>query len=322
MGRPRGDNQEPAPHYLDRAVFKWSRQPAVLDAQVMTSQGFNPMLGRDESIPMLFSPIERPDECRSVPPRPDEKRSSAFGSQLRSSAARRWLLTAFCACTVVALAACRTDHLTSGDAPTVGSSLPQLVLRDDTRDLMLTWVDANGDFHVVESVDRVPNEARERVRVVVTTQADGTSDPIYVADLRTKSADGTYPTSAIARSVWEETGAARRKSRIEALAPVASQLAPEPSGQRARQETLVAVVYGAEWCGACREAERYLKRKGIKVLEKDVDQSPAVQAELRTKLSKAGMPATSSIPIIDIGGKLIVGFSQPAVDAALKAAAR
>lgn len=286
-------------------------------------QVFDPMLGRDESIPMQFSPIEVPDECRSVPRRHDEKRSLAFPSPIRSSAARCWQhLAAFCACAVVALAGCRTDHFTSGDAATVGSSLPQLVLRDDTRDLMLTWVDAAGDFHVVESVDRVPSEARERVRVVVTTQTEGTSDPIYVADLRTKSADGTYPTSTIARSVWEETGAGRRKSRLETLAPVASQLTPEPSGQPARQETLVAVVYGAEWCGACREAERYLKRKGIKVLEKDVDQSPAVQAELRTKLSKAGMPATSSIPIIDIGGKLIVGFSQPAVDAALKAAAR
>jgi glutaredoxin len=288
----------------------------------MTCQVFDPMLGRDQSIPMLFSPTARPEGCPSVPHQDNTKASLALGREGRSCSTRRWHLAALCVCVVTALAGCKTDHSASGDAATVGSGLPKLVLRDDTRDLMLTWVDATGDFHVVESVDKVPSDAKERVRVVVTTQTEGTSDPIYVADLRTKSADGTYPTAAIARSVWEETGAARRKLRIEALAPVASQLAPEPSGQSAKQEALVAVVYGAEWCGACREAERYLKRKGIRVLEKDVDQSPAVQAELRAKLSKAGMPATSSIPIIDIGGKLIVGFSQPAVDAALKAAAR
>jgi glutaredoxin len=197
-----------------------------------------------------------------------------------------------------------------------------LVLRDETANLMLTWVDSTGDFHVVESVDKVPNEAKERVRVVVTTLADGTSDPVYIADLRTKSADGTYAISTVARAVWEETSAAKRKSRIEALAPIASQAVADPSGQAQKPDALVVVIYGAEWCGACREAERYLKRKGIKVLDKDVDQSPAVQAELRAKLAKAGMPATSSIPIIDIGGKLIVGFSQQAVDAALKAASR
>jgi glutaredoxin len=235
----------------------------------------------------------------------------------------RWQCALLC-CTV-GLLGCHAKHKSAVDPAPSGSALPGLVLRDDTHDLMLTWVDATGDFHVVEAIDQVPTDARERVRVVSTTQSAGSGDPVYVADLRQKAADGTYPTSVVARSVWEETGAARRKARMEALAPVASaeDPPPGPAGQAAQQDaSRVVVIYGAEWCGACREAERYLKRKGIKVLEKDVDQSPAVQAELRAKLAKAGMPATSSIPIIDIGGKLIVGFSQAAVDAALKTAFR
>jgi glutaredoxin len=231
-----------------------------------------------------------------------------------------WLRLVVCASCVLALFACRNEHSSAARAAASSAALPTLILRDDTSDLMLTWVDSVGDFHVVTAVDQVPTESRERVRVVMTTKTEGSLDPIYVADLRQKSADGTYPTSIISRSAWEETGATRRKSRIEALAPVASQVPPPPNANS--QESLVAVIYGAEWCGACREAARYLKRRGVKILEKDVDQSPAVQTELRTKLAKAGMPVTSSIPIIDIGGKLIVGFSQPAVDAALKAAAR
>lgn len=225
-----------------------------------------------------------------------------------------------CALCVVPLFGCRSEHSTAAEISSSNTALPNLILRDDTRDLMLTWVDSAGDFHVVDTIEQVPVDARERVRVVVTSQTDGTQDPIYVADLRQKSADGSYPTTVVARSVWEETGAARRKARIEALAPVASQSPANPTSPTAARESLVAVIYGAKWCGACREAERYLKRKGIKVLEKDVDQSPSVQAELRAKLAKAQLPATSSIPIIDIGGKLIVGFSQAAVDAALKAA--
>jgi glutaredoxin len=225
-------------------------------------------------------------------------------------------------CCAVALMGCHGKEKAKGDAEPNSPTLAPLVLRDDTRDIMLTWVDATGDFHVVEAVDQVPADARERVRVVTTTQAVSSADQVYVADLRQKTANGTYPTSVLPRSTWEETGAARRKARMEALAPVPSaETPPEPSAQSAQQDSSrVVVIYGAEWCGACREAERYLKRKGVKVLEKDVDQSPAVQAELRSKLAKAGMSPTSSIPIIDIGGRLLVGFSQSAVDAALKAA--
>jgi glutaredoxin len=229
-------------------------------------------------------------------------------------------LLVICVTCVLGSIACRGEHSSAARAAASSSALPTLVLRDDTSDLRLTWVDSTGDFHVATAIDQVPAESRERVRVVLLTKAEGTLDTVYVADLRQKSTDGTYPTSIIPRSAWEETGASRRKSRMETLAPIAS-LVPSPSSQSG-PESPVAVIYGAEWCGACREAARYLKRKGIKFSEKDVDQSPAVQAELRGKLAKAGMPLTSSIPIIDIGGKLIVGFSQPAVDAALKAATR
>lgn len=198
----------------------------------------------------------------------------------------------------------------------------QLTLRDDTKDLWLTWVDATGDFHVTEAMDQVPADARQQVRVVVTSQSAGTQDPVFVADLRQKNTDGSYPVSTMARSAWEEIGATKRKARMEALAPVASQAAPEPAKANSARESLVAVIYGAKWCGACREAERYLKRKGVSVLEKDVDQNPQIQAELRAKLTKAKLPPTSSIPIIDIGGKILVGFSQAAVDSALQAVAK
>jgi glutaredoxin len=181
-------------------------------------------------------------------------------------------------------------------------------------------VDAAGDFHVVQALAEVPADAKERVRVVQTNQDFGNGDPVYVADLRQKNADGTYSVTTLPRSAWEEIGAAKRKSRIEALAPAlappqASNHPATPSVEAAK----LAIIYGAKWCGACRQAKKYLAQKGIKVLEKDVDESATVQAELRSKLTKAGMPPTSSIPVIDIGGRILVGFSQGAVDAALQA---
>lgn len=221
----------------------------------------------------------------------------------------------------ISILSCRGKPGSRSD-PASDSKLESLVVRDDTKDLLLTWADATGDFHVAEAIDQVPADARERVRVVVTSRPDGTQDLVRVADLRQKNADGSYPVSTMTRTAWEELGAAKRKARLEALAPIPSQLPPEPSAQNRAEEAFVAVIYGAKWCGACREAERYLKRKGISVLEKDVDQSDQVQAELRAKLTRARLPPTSSIPVIDIGGKILVGFSQAAVDAALKSVGR
>ena len=201
------------------------------------------------------------------------------------------------------------------------TSVP-FVLRDDTKDLLLTWIDSAGDFHVVESIDKVPADSRERVRAFTTTGDGGSSDPVFVADLRQKGADGTYALSPMARSAWEELGAAKRKARLETLAPVASEVVPTQPKESAGAAAKVAIIYGAKWCGACREAKKYLAGKGVKVLEKDVDESPTIQAELRAKLARANLAPTSSIPVIDIGGRLMVGFSQDAVDSALQALAR
>jgi glutaredoxin len=221
----------------------------------------------------------------------------------------------------LAFAGCKngasSDDSTNGTSATAG--LPPLVLRDDTHDLLLTWVDSAGDFHVVQKLTEVPADAKEKVRVVVTTKDEGNTDPVYVADLRQKGVDQTYPVTTMPRATWEELGATKRKARLEALAPVASAESPVPAKEAAAATDKLVTLYGAKWCGACRQAKSYLTKKGVRFLEKDVDESPTVQAELRAKLSKAGMPPTSSIPILDIGGKLLVGFSQGAVDSALQA---
>jgi glutaredoxin len=246
---------------------------------------------------------------------------SSVASRLRPLA-----LFGFCWCVAISAAlgtvSCKR-HASSGQATAEAlasaTQLPPLVVRDDTKDLLLTWIDNAGDFHVVQTLTEVPTDAKERVRVVVTTNDAGNSDPVYVADLRQKNADASYSVTTMARNAWEELGAAKRKARIEALAPVAAPPTSNRSPTAAAETAKLAIIYGAKWCGACRQAKKYLAQKGVKVLEKDVDESATVQAELRSKLTKAGMPPTSSIPIIDIGGRILVGFSQGAVDAALQA---
>lgn len=73
------------------------------------------------------------------------------------------------------------------------------------------------------------------------------------------------------------------------------------------------VLYSADWCGACRKAKRYLTRKGVAYEERDVD-DPAVAAEL---LRKTG---SRSIPVIDVGGRVLTGFSAGSYDALIERA--
>jgi glutaredoxin len=206
------------------------------------------------------------------------------------------------------------------------NELPPLQLRDDTKDLLLTWVDEKGDFHVVQKVADVPEKAREKVRVVVAARREGTGRLVYVADLRQAKPDGTYPVHTLTRAQWDEIGAGRRKARLEALAPSARPPIPVPSGQgpgksiRDGKAGVVAIIYGASWCKPCHDAARYLQRLGVKVVEKNVEEDPLAQRELQAKLKRANLPGTASIPIIDVGGRILVGFSPPALQRAVKAA--
>ena len=80
-----------------------------------------------------------------------------------------------------------------------------------------------------------------------------------------------------------------------------------------------AIIYGADWCKPCHAAEAYLKQRGVHVVKKDIDESEAARAEMRQKLDRAGMGG-ASIPIIDLMGQLMVGYSPTALDRAIASA--
>jgi hypothetical protein len=67
-------------------------------------------------------------------------------------------------------------------------------------------------------------------------------------------------------------------------------------------------------------AEDYLKKRGARVVKKDIEEDPSAAAEMRRKLKSAGMSG-SSIPVLDVGGTILRGFSESSVESALKRAA-
>lgn len=205
--------------------------------------------------------------------------------------------------------------------------LPPLRLTDDSEQLLLTWIDEQGDFHVVQRIEDVPEAARQQVRVVVTTETAGTGQLVYVADLTQRRDDGSYSVTTMSRSAWNELGADRRKVRLEALAPQADVAArADSSTQSGKLDPELAakvkvIIYGADWCKPCHEAEAFLQKLGVDVTKKDVERSRAAQAEMEQKLSKAGRMG-ASIPVLDVAGQLIVGFNESVLEQAVRAAAK
>ena len=76
------------------------------------------------------------------------------------------------------------------------------------------------------------------------------------------------------------------------------------------------IIYGASWCGACHEAAAYLRRRGIPFVEKDIEEDRSAALEMKSKLQRNGLPG-GSIPVLDVRGKILVGFSARAVEDAL-----
>lgn len=71
-------------------------------------------------------------------------------------------------------------------------------------------------------------------------------------------------------------------------------------------------LYGTSWCGVCAEARAYFRKNGIAFADKDIEADPSAAAELRRKA-----PGASGVPVIDVAGDIMPGFSASAMDAKL-----
>jgi glutaredoxin len=195
-----------------------------------------------------------------------------------------------------------------------------LVVRDDSQGLLLTWIDEHGDFHVVESVGDVPLTGRDTVRVVDPNRETG--EDFVITDLRAANPNGTYPVRTMKRADFEALAVARRQENgptLGSAAPdqVAAKAAAADAGAGAvATGRPAAIIYGASWCGACHQAAAYLKQKKVPYVEKDIEADSGAAAEMQGKLAKIGQRG-GSIPVLDIRGRVMVGFNPHQVDDAL-----
>ena len=67
------------------------------------------------------------------------------------------------------------------------------------------------------------------------------------------------------------------------------------------------IVYSTSTCPYCTMAKNFLREKGIKFADIDVSVDKAAATEMVHKSGQMG------VPVIDIDGKLIVGFNREAI---------
>jgi glutaredoxin len=215
---------------------------------------------------------------------------------------------------------CRRSSSSAGPDPAAA-----VIVRPESQGLLLTWIDDKGDFHVETSVGDVPMMGRDAVRVEDPNRDESAHpDQVVVADLRQAGASGAFPVRTMTRTDFEALAVARREKTGPTMASAGPAPAP-PSGAPPGADTanskhaagsVVVVIYGAEWCGACHEAARYLRSKGIPYVDKDVEKDPEAAREMQQKLAKNGLHE-GSIPVIDVRGKVMIGFNPAEIDAAL-----
>jgi glutaredoxin len=206
--------------------------------------------------------------------------------------------------------------------PVEQSRLPPIEVKKDGS-WLYTYVDDKGQFATTDKLDAIPVGSRHLVRVVdpswgALDRRDTTT--VYVIDAGELVRAGRTQARALSRLAFE-TGA------LAQLPPGASSLlADRPASfdgglegappASAGAAGAVVTIYGASWCGACQEARRYLTGRKIPFVEKDIERDRAAARELLEKSARLGVP-TGRIPVLDVRGRLLIGFDRARLEALL-----
>jgi glutaredoxin-like YruB-family protein len=68
------------------------------------------------------------------------------------------------------------------------------------------------------------------------------------------------------------------------------------------------IVFSTPTCGYCNMAKSYFRKNKIKFRDVDVSKDPVAARDMQRRSGQMG------VPVIDIGGKIIVGFDKPKIN--------
>ena len=195
---------------------------------------------------------------------------------------------------------------------------------------LFTYVDPQGQFETTDKPDIIPENVRKVVRVVDPGNTEHAAMAhVYVVDVNQLLKSGQAAATPLGREAFETAALAQLPPG--ANSPLSSRpAAPGPAPQGAPSLAAgvggaagnnagghpVVTIYGTSWCGACRAARSYFQQRGIPFADKDIESDPEAARELSEKASKVGLP-TDRVPVLDVRGRLLLGFDQARVEALL-----
>jgi glutaredoxin len=193
-------------------------------------------------------------------------------------------------------------------------ALPEVRVVPDGGHYVFSWYAVDGKIHDADSLAAIPETSRKQVfvRDLGRTSAQLQSDRyLYLADLSGKPSDDGYTTSVVSRYSFES----QDDSRLPALG-TDSQIDEGDGGARP-----LVIIYGTSWCGACKAARAHFKQRHVPFADKDIETDSAAAADLERKAKRQGLHL-GGVPVLDIGGKLMMGFDAATADRMLAEATK
>lgn len=80
----------------------------------------------------------------------------------------------------------------------------------------------------------------------------------------------------------------------------------EPDKTKKKQKRVI--IFTTPGCPHCNHAKRYFRERGIRFRDVDVSRDPAAARDMVRRSGQQG------VPVIDIGGRIVVGFNRAEVD--------
>ena len=193
--------------------------------------------------------------------------------------------------------------------------------------LVFRYFPKNGGAKTASTIEKVPADARERV-LVIPESGEIPAGVAYLADLRTPGADGSFPYRVITQAELDTEVSAARTVAGAVADPVAGPKAtvalsaPPPSQARQAQAKTgdnEVIMFSTSWCGVCANARRWFRNKGIAIVEKDIEEDAAAEADLQKRAAQVGVDRSrlTGVPIIWVNGQLFPGFDPGKISAAL-----
>ena len=68
------------------------------------------------------------------------------------------------------------------------------------------------------------------------------------------------------------------------------------------------ILFTTPTCGYCTTAKQYFRKNGVRFREVDVSKDPAAARDMQRRSGQMG------VPVIDINGRIVVGFDRPQIE--------